>query len=143
MSDRYKPLLLMVFMWYTSVALSQPKIFIKVQNQTLATTVEDDNSQKFITINSNGRGMFIIYNSNMNESKNWNRSFMIIGEDDKELLKFRKTTTNEYKMHVSEVLSKLQKNKNDSLYTIALPTDSAKASVIGVRRVMVCKLQVK
>jgi hypothetical protein len=126
-----------------TVRFSQGKIFIKVQGQTFSTTVEADNEEKLVTINGKAGGTFIIYNSSKNEIKNWNRSFMIVDQEDKEVIKFPKSGKSEYKISVSHVLSKLQKNKHYPLYTVALPADPAKASVIRVRRVLVCKLRVK
>lgn len=143
MKQLNKLLLLLAFFPASNLVFSQGKIFLKVQNQTLATTVEEDNAEKFITINSKAGGMFIIYNSNKNEIKDWTRSFTIVDQSDNELMKLPKATKTKYKTPVSNVLSKLQKNRNYSLYTVALPTDPAKASVIRVRRVLVCKLRVK
>jgi hypothetical protein len=121
-------LLILTLVTVKAVTGQQNNIVIKVQKQTLSVDIKEDNNEKTITINSNGKAAktdkVIIYNTNKNEIKTWKRSFTIYDDSDNELLNFTPAAkTSSYQIPLSQVLLKLKKDTGYSLYTVAiLPT---------------------
>jgi hypothetical protein len=143
---KYFLLLLSVFT-LTTVTAQENKIVIKVQKQTLTVDANED-GEKTVILNSASKSAktdkFVIFNSNKAEAKTWKRSFTIYDDADAEIVKFPKLSATSYsQLSLSTVLSKLKKGTDYSLYTIAVPADPKRAAVVRVRRVLVCKIEVK
>jgi hypothetical protein len=127
---------------------AQNIINVKLQKQSISAGLDDDNSNKVLVINGNAKPLktdkLVIYNNNKAEKKIWKRSFMIFDEADTEVIKLSTAAKDSYyEIPVVDLLAKLKKYKDYSLYTIAIPTDPKKAATVRVRRILLCKVRVK
>jgi hypothetical protein len=144
-----KYFLLIVLTFFTASLVAQEnKITIKAQSKTVTVSIDDDNSDKTLLLNSNLKILktdkLVAHNSNTKELKDWQRSFMIFDEAGVEILKLQRGPTHRYNQVVlKDIFSKLQKDKVYELYTVALPKDPKKAALVRVRRVLICKIRVK
>ena len=75
------------------------------------------------------------------KEKEWIRSFMLMDENDKELL--RKDSTRNVKIAAAELKKLFGEQKKVKIYTIAIPADPGLAARVRVRRVHLCTLELQ
>jgi DNA segregation ATPase FtsK/SpoIIIE-like protein len=75
------------------------------------------------------------------KEKEWNRSFMFVGDNDNELL--RKDSTRKVSITAAELKKLFANQKKIRIYTIAIPTDPDLAARVRVRRVLLCTLELQ
>ena len=75
------------------------------------------------------------------KEKQWIRSFMIVDESDKELL--RKDGIRTWKITSTELKKLFGDKKKIMICTIAIPSDPDLAARVRVRRVLLCTLELK
>lgn len=143
-----KNFLVLLGFFITNLAFAQGSdIVVKAQKQTVTSSLDAENSDKIIVLNSHKKTLktdkLVIYNS-AGKQDGWRRSFIIYNEADAEIVKFTTPLKEKtYEIALKDLFRKTEKNKDYSIYTIALPTDQKKAATVRVRRVLICTLRVK
>ncbi len=138
-------LIVCVFAFFSAYAQLEKKFSVSLQKQTVHATVEGNNSDKVITIHSNTRStdQLKILNGRWQAEKDWKRSFEIFDSTENFLLKIPAVNQSAYQLTIKQLRSQLQKGLRYSLYTIAIPKDPDLAARVRVRRILVCKINMK
>lgn len=143
-----KQLILIHLFFITALTVfsQQKNLTVKTPAQSISVSLDDDNTEKSVVINLNKKTLaqdkLVVHNSNTQELKDWNRSYIIFNEASAEVAKL-KTSGKTAEIAIAYLKKKLQQNKDYGLYTVALPKDPAKAALVRVRRILICTLRVK
>jgi hypothetical protein len=122
------------------------KIKVSVQSKAIEVNLEDVNEGKVIKIaseNASQKELFIICNKSWKSEKDMDRSFMIYNEKDIGLLTLSDSKQGKYTVTLKNILEVCKKGNSYGLYTTAIPKDPAKAAVVRVARMLVCKVEVQ
>lgn len=144
-----KNILLGLILFSVNTAFSQENdIVVKAQKQSISVSLDADNADRSLIISSNKKAAstdkILIYNGHYLQEKDWKRTFTIYDEADVEVARFPAAVKDRYyEIPLKGLQAKLQKEKEYSLYTMAIPKDSKRAAAVRVRRVLICKLRVK
>lgn len=120
-----KQLLLLILTVNVISSFSQKTngISVTLQKQTLYASLAADNDSKVIIIPASLKGSEQLQIKNeLNNDKDWKRSFQIFDPADNVLLEIDSTKQSTYSVPVNQLRTKLKKGIPYSLYTIAVPT---------------------
>ncbi|TDH20876.1 hypothetical protein EXU57_21015 [Segetibacter sp. 3557_3] len=126
-------------------AQSGKYIIVSILKQSISAPVEGDNGAKVLNVHANTRltEHLKILNGRYQDEKEWKRSFELFDSTDKAVLKIPAVNQSAYQVTIKQLRSQLRKGAVYSLYTIALPKDPDLAARVRVRRVLVCKINMK
>lgn len=119
---------------------------IKWNDKAILTASAEDESRNTVSINrkelSKDHGLGIIYyEPDKDKEKEWDRSFILFGDKDEELM--RKEKTRDVKIPGAELKKAFAGESKIRIYTIAIPTDPELAARVRVRRVHLCTIELK
>jgi hypothetical protein len=145
-----KFILALIFSFASFVTIAQQHVFkISVQKQILSIHLNEDNSNKKITIDTKGRianvQRFSIRSLYPELDANTVRVFQVVENGDQDALI---TFTDEkqagvFNQSLKDVADKLKTGKTYNLYTIAVPKDPAEAAKVKARRVLVAAIELQ
>jgi hypothetical protein len=104
---------------------------------------EEDEKKNVVSIKSadlKKTGHMTITYVEAEKQKDWKRTIMFIGPNEKELLRVEGPMA---KLQNAKLKALAAKSKTIKVYTISLPTDPDVAATVRVRRVHLCTLSVK
>lgn len=106
-------------------------------------TAEEDETKNVVNIKATDlkkTGHLLISYIEAEKQKDWKRTIMFVGPNDKELLKIDGPVA---KVQNAKLKALAAKSKTIKVYTISLPSDPEVAATVRVRRVHLCTLSVK
>jgi hypothetical protein len=104
---------------------------------------EEDEKKNVVSIKAadlKKTGHLLISYIEAEKQKDWKRTIMFVGPNDKELLKIEGPVA---RLQNAKLKALAAKSKTIKVYTISLPTDPDVAATVRVRRVHLCTLSVK
>ena len=143
-----KILFTIVSILFSTIMYSQERnITVSVQNQTVNFSLDDDNSEKVIRLNSSTEitsiDQLVITVLFWKEEQDWSRKFIINDVDGNDIVTLTlKKKAGIYCEKLNTIIPLLQKGKVYDLYTVSLPKDPKIAMLVKVPRVLVCKISV-
>lgn len=131
---------------FSTIMYSQDRnITVNVQTQSIAVSLDDDNAEKNIYINTSSavtaEDLLLIAVLFWKDEQDWNRKFIINDEEGNDIATLTLAKKQGiYCEKLSTIVPLLTKGKPYYLYTAALPKDPKLAMVVKVPRVLVCKI---
>lgn len=124
------------------------KITVSAASKKITVSLDDDNTDKVLALNiaqvKTDKNALMVCNLNWKSDADMKRKFMLYTEDDNAVADLDSTEKpGVYTLQMTEVIDKAKPGALLDLYTIAIPKDPAKAAVVKVRRVLVCKIKLQ
>jgi hypothetical protein len=139
-------LTLFSLLWLTPFAQDTWRL-MQGKKQLFASHSDDmGDSKKVVTLTAkdlNKLPLTVIYKQAL-EEKDWARSVMVHSDKDVDILNLQgKTSSGTFTLPAAKIKAALLKYKSLYIYSICLPTDPELAKAVRVRRVVICRLQLK
>lgn len=129
-----------------STAFTQStKMIVSARNDSITVSGDDNNDDKTFVLQtiatSNAMDYLTVNVLNENIRSTWRRSFYIYDMNDQIITYLKPMQKDEYCIKMSELLSKLEKNKTYKLISIIIPQDQTKAMAVKIPPLLVCNLK--
>ena len=128
-----------------SFSQTTKSVSVFLDRQHVSASADADNSANQLNLYSNtpSAAMLKVLNPGWQKEKDWKRSFEIFDSTDKSLLKIPAANQLSYQVSVKQLRSLLKRGSVYSIYTMAVPKDPKVAATVRVRRILVCRINVK
>ncbi len=139
----------MKFFLITLMAFSFAPVFaqdmqfkVSAGDESITVSPEDDNEDKLLVVAPTNENALIISILNDDLDKDWKRSFSIYDSADNVIGDFTFMKNGSYCIKYSELRPKLNTTWEYYVCTTAIPKDPAKAMLVKIGRILVCKIKI-
>lgn len=140
-------LLLSLFAISSFAAVAQEEfesLQISAQGKTIKASLIGGENISTLTLTHGGEGKMVIINSNAKNETKLVRQYMLVTSGDEDLkISFSSKSVGITSALLKDIFAKTEKGKIYNLYTIATPADPKEAALVRVRRILLCKVQIK
>ncbi len=139
----------MKFLLVTLMAFSFAPVFaqdmqfkVSAGDESITVSPDLDNEDKILVVAPANKNAVIINILNDEIDKDWKRSFSIYDSADNVIGEFTFMKNGSYCIKYSELKPKLITTQEYYIYTTAIPKDPAKAMLVKIGRILVCKIKI-
>lgn len=143
-----KYLFLLFNFLFASTVKQDAQFIVFFREQSVALTLEDDNTDKVIKIDlqqlSKENSALVVKSNIWKSEKDWKRHFIIFDETDNEAAHLTASDKNGiFCLPAKEISKSLKSGKIYFLYTTLIPKDPEKAMGIRVKRQLMCEIVIE
>lgn len=143
-----KWLLILCLFTVENISAQNMKIAVSAASKKITVLLDDDNSDKTLMLDAaklrGNKNDLMVCSLNWKTDADMNRKFMLYTEDDNAVADLDTTQKKGiYTLPLSAIINDAKPGATLDLYTIAIPKNPAKAAVVKVRRVLVCKIKLQ
>lgn len=123
----------------------QMKMIVSARNNSITVVADSDNDNKVLLINplitNTVADYLTVKVTDEQIRQTWKRSFYVYNDNNQVIAELKPMQQNEYCITMKDLLSKLGKDKEYTLYSIIIPQDQTKSMAVKIPPLLVCKIK--
>lgn len=123
----------------------QMKMIVSARNNSITVVADSDNDNKVLLINplitNTVADYLTVKVTDEQIRQTWKRSFYVYDDDHQIMAELKPMQQNEYCIKLKDLLPKLNKDKEYTLYSIIIPQDQTKSMAVKIPPLFICKIK--